>query len=300
MVAIAAHKGPQILFVPIGEDQMKIPGCFFPFPAVVDFIHHQKAHAVGQGQQFRSWGIVGHTNGVAAHFGQQLKLTFGCPSVEGGTQGARVVVLVHPLNKNSLTIYFQTFLAIKVKGSDAEVGGVTIQRFSVLFEGGQCPIPMGRLGGWRSPQQGGFHKGFCFNGCFAVCLNEHVHFGSKGQSRSLRLPVAPQIKDFGLQFYRSSLVEVVGYSCFYLYRCLCLCDFWRGDVSPPLGYVHRFGLVEPNIAVKSPSRIPARAVRRIRSEERRVGRECGGGGSGRRCELGSRCEWCSGWDNEMS
>src|SRR5690554_7043523 len=122
---------------------------------------------------------------------------------------------------------------------------------------------MGRLGGWRSPQQGGFHKGFCFNGCFAVCLNEHVHFGSKGQSRSLRLPVAPQIKDFGLQFYRSSPVEVVGYSCFYLYRCLCLCDFWRGDVSAPLGYVHRFGFVEPNIAVKSPSRIPARAVRRI-------------------------------------
>src|SRR5690554_1862821 len=75
------------------------PRVFFSVPSCRRFHSPPKSPCCRSGPAVPELRIVGHTNGVAAHFGQQLKLTFGCPSVEGGTQGAQVVVLVHPLIK---------------------------------------------------------------------------------------------------------------------------------------------------------------------------------------------------------
>src|SRR2546421_5137681 len=46
---------------------------FRDLPFVKSFIHHQEAHAVTQIQKFSGHGIMTGTNGIAAHFPQNLE-----------------------------------------------------------------------------------------------------------------------------------------------------------------------------------------------------------------------------------
>lgn len=67
VVAIATNEGTHVLFVPVGVDQMGIEGRFLTFPHVEALIDDQKAHAVGQIEEFGGGRVVGHADGVAAH-----------------------------------------------------------------------------------------------------------------------------------------------------------------------------------------------------------------------------------------
>src|SRR6266545_6368505 len=64
MIAIAPNLRAPILLVPVIEQKMIIILLLATLPTIERFIHHQKAHAVGQFKQLRRGWIVTGTNGV--------------------------------------------------------------------------------------------------------------------------------------------------------------------------------------------------------------------------------------------
>ena len=126
MIAVAPDKGAQVLLVPVGEDEMEVERRLLPHPRVEDFIHDEKAHAVGQLQQFACGLVVRHADGVAAELAQHLQLPFRRAPVERRTQRAEVVMLVDALDANTFAIDEQA-VRLAFDGADAETGFVNVE-----------------------------------------------------------------------------------------------------------------------------------------------------------------------------
>ena len=74
MIAVAAQQRAQVLLVPVGEEQVEVERRLLPLPEVERFVHHEKAHPVGQLEQLGRGRIVAGADGVAAHLPQRLEL----------------------------------------------------------------------------------------------------------------------------------------------------------------------------------------------------------------------------------
>ncbi len=75
--------------MPVGKQQVIIERRLLAHPHVERFVHHEKAHLVGELQQFRRGRIVAGANGVAAHFLKHFELPLQRSYIDGRAQGAQ-------------------------------------------------------------------------------------------------------------------------------------------------------------------------------------------------------------------
>lgn len=102
MVSIAADHRPQVLLVPVREDQVEVERGLATVPDVERLIHHEKAHPVDELEQFGRRGIVRHADGVRPHVTQDLELPLGRARVECRAERAKVVVLIDAVDDDPL------------------------------------------------------------------------------------------------------------------------------------------------------------------------------------------------------
>ena len=138
-------------------------------PGVERFIQDQEAHLVGEVEQFGRGRIVAGADGVAAHVAEHLELPLQGADIDGGAQGAEIVVVADAVEFEVLAVDEEAGVGVVLDGADAEGGFVGIDDGAVLGDGGDGDVTIGRLG---APELG---VGDCrpgFDGCRALARGD--------------------------------------------------------------------------------------------------------------------------------
>ncbi len=143
MIAVAAEFGAPILLVPVIEEQMIIVFGFAAFPAIEGLIHNEHAQAVAEIEQFRGGRIVAGANGVAAHLLQNFDLPLQGAEVDGGAEGAEVVVVADAVQGNAAAVEQKTVVGRELNFADAKGSLVAVNHFAVLLDGSDHQVTVG-------------------------------------------------------------------------------------------------------------------------------------------------------------
>ena len=150
MVAVAADQGHEVLFRPFVEEFRITVLLLRDRPGICKFIHYQETHPVAQVQELRRRGIVGGTDGVAAHVLEHLEAAHPGVVVPDGAERARVVVQAHALQENLVLVEVET-VGLPFRAADAERGFVGVKHFVRRFHRGAGDIHRGTV---RGPEAG--------------------------------------------------------------------------------------------------------------------------------------------------
>ena len=90
MIAIAEHRIANVYMRPVLKVEMIIVGYFSDGPAVEQFIHHQKSHAIAQIEELRRRRIVRRANGIHSEHAQLLQAPLPDAQRDGGAEAGLI------------------------------------------------------------------------------------------------------------------------------------------------------------------------------------------------------------------
>ena len=96
------------------------------------FIHDEEAHLVAHIEEFRGGGVVAGADGVAAHLFQDFELALEGADVEGGAEGAQVVVIADAVEFGDDAVDGEAGVGVEFERADAEGGFVGVDRFTIF------------------------------------------------------------------------------------------------------------------------------------------------------------------------
>ena len=131
MIAIAEDALAQVGVGPFLEKEMIVMFVFALGPAVEEFVHDQKAHAVTEIEKLRCGRIVGGADGIHAEVFQDGEAAF--PDIQGnrGTDRAAVVMEADTFEFEILSIQPEAGFGTELRRADAEGRACLIDDFPV-------------------------------------------------------------------------------------------------------------------------------------------------------------------------
>ena len=134
MVAVAADHGDKVLLGPLLEEFGIAVRLLRIGPCVRELIHYEEAHPVAKGKQFARRGIVGGTDGVAAHILQHVEAAHPGRFVPGRAETAGIVVEADSLEEGLLAVEIEA-VGFELRAADAEIDLPVVYKSVLALDG---------------------------------------------------------------------------------------------------------------------------------------------------------------------
>src|SRR5690606_10667261 len=134
-----------ILFMPVIPKAAVAVTSLVSFPDVEGLVDDEDAHAVTEIEQFRSGRVVAGAQGIEAHFLEEFELAFGRAGIEGGTEGAEIVVIAAAVGWDAPAIEVKSIVGGELDGTNAEGSFVGIDEAAVRGHVGAREVHRGIL-----------------------------------------------------------------------------------------------------------------------------------------------------------
>ena len=241
MISVAVDHSLEVLVRPVFE-QFGIAVRFLGNgPGVAELVHYDESQAVAKVKEFRSRGIVGCANGIAAHLPEHPQPSFPGRIVPDRSKGAGIVVKANALQEGPDPVDIDTvFLVIHIP--KPEYGYI-----GIIFNGCDRLIEIRMLG---TPAFGAGEVEFLDDHRRAVdCI--YLGFCGNDDGRTVIFI------DFCLDgtAYRGAGIPQAYFQPGFFALC--------GNIGSPVGYADRTSLRQPDVAVYSSARVPAAGFLRI-------------------------------------
>src|SRR5713226_4329719 len=126
MIAIAAHGVADIDAGPLAEIEMIVVWVPGNGPAIEQFIHHEKAHAIAQIEKLGRRRIVRGADGVDTKLPEHFKAAFPCAQRHRRAKGARIMMQTHAFDFEVPSVQPESSVSIKVNLANAEGRGLFV------------------------------------------------------------------------------------------------------------------------------------------------------------------------------
>ena len=243
-VAVVLDHVGNILSGPVLEDGAVAVGRLGTETPVVERLDHEHhAHLVAQLDQLGGGHIVGGADGVDAHILEELYLMAQGRTVDGGSEGAEVVVVADTLELGELAVEEEALLGDIFDGADAEAGVIVVELSAVDTQCGTGGVEGRRRG---APELGGADKEIL---CELLAVGM-IYRGVGGHDLALG------VENVG---GHGDLLALCGSVNLHLeaHRGILLAHLGSGDVGAPGGDMQTRGVDHMDVAVEARAGIPA-------------------------------------------
>ena len=250
MIAVAADGVARVDLRPLVEEQMVVVWILLNGPAIEQFVHHEKSHAVAQIEELGGGRIVRGADGVDADLLERFEPPFPDAERHGRAEGAAIVVETDALDFEILSVEPEAGGGLEPELANAERRHIVVKRSAALAD-----FDDGAVKHWtvKVPElrildadvlleirgfTGRNGLGHCLGGLYGFVIGSN---------------------DGGLHRYLSRGVGLVDHCGLHMDHGLVGFDLGRGDERAPLVDVDRVGCYQANVAINARPAVPARS-----------------------------------------